>query len=324
MKSINATIKAKLSTSSEVTEELLSNVEVVIAESDTARLGNLGDKRSVRSSNCIYCGSTDQLSDEHVIPYAWGGTLQVYDGSCERCRLITSQFENFALNDGSMAHARKVHGIQSRSRHASAKKHVTVTLVCDGVERTVQLPSSEIPIMLGFPWFGRPSLITGSDLKQLSIEGLVTTSHGKDVQRFLKAHAASTMRFEESAKHVVALARTLAKIAYGYAWIDGIFDIIEGRDDLMNAFMGQPDNIGTFVGTKPPPFERYPGCQFRLEYKLWLPQLLLYLEVQPFADTPAPIYEVVLGRCANIRAWRKVRTRIASGFQSRLTSATKT
>lgn len=193
---------------------------VDIVDQTTMVLGNLADKRSVRAGACIYCESAERLSNEHVIPYAWGGNLQIFDGSCEPCRQITSQFENFASNDGAMAHVRKERGIQSRSRHANASKEVAVTLVRKGVEQVELFQASEVPLILGFPWLGRPGKLVDTESDGLTLEGWVTTSYGTEVERFLFAHGANEMRVEESAKRPVAFARTLAKIAYGYAWID--------------------------------------------------------------------------------------------------------
>lgn len=74
--------------------------------------------------------------------------------------------------------------------------------------------------------------------------------------------------------------------------------------------MRQPERLGAFLGTKPSPYERYSGCQLRIEYKLAMPRQLVYLEVQMFADTAAPIYEVVLGRVGTMREWRNLRQNI--------------
>jgi hypothetical protein len=296
----------------EVTTNADAALDVVVKE--TAQLGNLATKHSMRAEACIYCGSNDQLSNEHVIPYGWGGNLQIFDGSCERCRKITSQFENFSLNDGSMAHVRKERGIQSRSRDASANESMKVTLVREGVEHVETFPSSELPLILGFPWLERPGKLVDRESAGLPLMGWVTTSYGDDLQRFLSAQQATEMRVEESSKRPVAFARTLAKIAYGYAWMDGAFDVIHDGAELAQAFMQEPDRIGGFVGTKPLPFEHYPSCQFRLEYKLSVPKFLVYMEVQPFADTSAPTYEVVLGHCTSARAFRQIRRRSASTF----------
>lgn len=298
----------------EVTTNTDASVDVV--HQDGALLGNLSDKHSVRADACIYCGSKDQLSNEHVIPYAWGGSLQVFDGSCERCRRITSKFEGFATNDGSMAYVRKERGIQSRSGHARANEEIKVTLVRQGIEHVETFRSSEVPLLLGFPWLGRLGKFVDRGSKGLSIEGWITTSYGDDVERFLSAQQATEMRVAESSKRPVEFARTLAKIAYCYAWIDGVFDIVQGGGELIQVFMHEPDRIGAFVGMKPPPFECYSGCQFRLAYKLSMPGFLVYLEVQPFADTSAPTYEVALGRCESVRAFRRIRSRSAQGFTS--------
>lgn len=83
-------------------------------------LRSMADLPSLHANECIYCSSKDDLSSEHVVPYAWGGVLQIHRGSCEKCRRITQGFENFALNDGAMPYVRKALGLQSRSGHKSA------------------------------------------------------------------------------------------------------------------------------------------------------------------------------------------------------------
>lgn len=42
---------------------------------------------------CIYCGAKDNLSDEHIIPFALGGNLILQKSSCPDCAKITSDFE---------------------------------------------------------------------------------------------------------------------------------------------------------------------------------------------------------------------------------------
>jgi hypothetical protein len=81
---------------------------------------------------------------------------------------------------------------------------------------------------------------------------------------------------------------------------------------LVDAFMHQPERLGAFVGTKPSPYERFAGYQFRIEYKLAMPRQLVYLEVQMFAEAATPTYEVVLGRVESMRAWRTLRQRFCS------------
>src|ERR1700674_474582 len=49
---------------------------------------------------CIYCGSTENLTDEHVLPLALGGTDLLRDGSCLSCNAATAEIERRVRNAG--------------------------------------------------------------------------------------------------------------------------------------------------------------------------------------------------------------------------------
>jgi len=141
----------------------------------------------------------------------------------------------------------------------------------------------------------------------LDLEGVAAAAFGADLSTFMEGQSAAGAVQRESSKRVMAFARTVAKIAYGWAWRDGVIEWLGGADGLVDAFMRHPECLGAFLGTKPSPYERYSGVQLRVEYKLSMPRQLVYLEVQMFADTAAPIYEVVLGRVDTMREWRNIR-----------------
>ena len=45
---------------------------------------------------CIYCGATDELTDEHIIPFSLGGVLILDKASCngtKGCNKKTHKFE---------------------------------------------------------------------------------------------------------------------------------------------------------------------------------------------------------------------------------------
>ena len=262
---------------------------------------------SMHAETCIYCSSADQLSSEHVVPFAWGGTVQIHRGSCEECRRITSQFENFALNDGAMAHVRRALGYPSRSGHKSALQALGVSLIGEDGQEIELVDDVAPPVVLGFPLFVRPGLLVDDgERTDLRMEGVAAAAFGADVESFLQKYPGSRVIQREDKKRAMALARTLAKIAYGWAWRDGALERLSGTDELVNAFMKQPEHMGAFVGTKPPPYERYQGCNLRLEYKLSMPSQLVYMEVQLFADAGTPTYEVVLGHVESMREWRRI------------------
>lgn len=166
----------------------------------------------------------------------------------------------------------------------------------------------EPPVILGFPLFVRPGLLTGDGTRvELGLEGMAAAAFGADLASFLPRQSAVSATQKESSKRIMVFARTIAKIAYGWAWRDGVIERLGGAAGLVEAFMRKPECLGAFVGTKPSPYERFAGCQLRIEYKLAMPRQLVYLEVQMFAEAAAPTYEVVLGRVESLRAWRTLR-----------------
>lgn len=291
-------------------EEVIRTVfeDIQIVDGNTEGLSSMAELASRHAQSCIYCGSTDQLSSEHVVPYAWGGTVQVHNGSCEVCRLITSEFENYALNDGAMAHVRKAIGLPSRSNHRSVKGPIDMAIEGQDGRALMIEAGTDTPAILGLPLFVRPGLLSGDGTRvSLDLEGLVAAAFGADLSTFMEGHSAAGAVQRESAKRVMAFAQTIAKIAYGWAWRDGVIERLGAAGGLVDAFMRYPERLGAFLGTKPPPYERYSGYKLRIEYKLLMPRQLVYLEVQMFADAAAPIYEVVLGRVDTMREWRNLR-----------------
>lgn len=291
-------------------EEVIRTVSEDVQIVDGSNDGHISmaELASRHAQSCIYCGSTDQLSSEHIVPYAWGGTIQVHNGSCEVCRLVTSAFENYALNDGAMAYVRKAIGLPSRSNHKSIKGLIDIGMEGRDGEAVTIHADTDRPVILGFPLFARPGLLSGDGTRvTLDMKGLAAAAFGADLSTFMEGQSAAGAVQREGSKRVMAFARTVAKIAYGWAWRDGVLERLGGASGLVDAFMRHPDILGAFLGTKPSPYERYSGIQLRVEYKLSMPRRLVYLEVQMFADAAAPIYEVVLGRVGTMREWRNLR-----------------
>lgn len=270
---------------------------------------DLSKRHSVAAGQCIYCGSLDQLSNEHIIPRAWGGVQQILRGSCEACRKLTSDFETKVLRQENMALVRQHVGIRSRSRHASAQHEVELTVIRDGAETVESLPAADAPLLLGFPWFSPPALLREEASSSLVAEGWFTARFGADPLELCRSLGATSIRLEERRIRPVAFAQVIAKIAYAHAWQDNVIELLNGPSELVEIFMHRPDEIGMRVGMKPQPIEHYPGLFFRLSYALDASTLSVVLEVQPFANLPAPIYLVVLGTVSSLRHWREVKKR---------------
>src|ERR1700685_364397 len=60
-------------------------------------LPNQEPRRYKPVGSCIYCGSHERLSDEHIIPYGMGGRWILPESSCTGCAAITGAFEGDVL-----------------------------------------------------------------------------------------------------------------------------------------------------------------------------------------------------------------------------------
>jgi len=285
----------------------------LVAAGDASLFASLASVPSVTADECVYCGDKGHRTKEHVIPNGWSGPLIIYEGSCDACQFKTQNFERAALRQGAMARVRMVRGTKSYSKHRGVPKAIDVTFVKDGQPVIETIATTSVPLVLGFPLFSLPSLLSGGDQKQLNLIGTATTIFGPDPDQFLKEHGATKMIAKEEHVNPTPFARTMAKIAYCFAWVDGVLEFVDGHTDLVHAFMDEPDLLGTFVGTKPAPFQQFQGRGFRVQY---LADDLRFpiMEVQPFSDTPAPTYLVALGTYRGIRARRQFRARLSERY----------
>lgn len=285
----------------------------LVVSGDASLFASLASVPSVTADACVYCGDKGHRTKEHVIPYGWSGPLIIYKGSCKPCQLKTQNFERAALRQGAMARVRMLRATKSYSKHRGVPSAINVPFVKDGQPVIETIATTSVPLVLGFPLFSLPSLLSGADQKQLDLTGTATTVFGPDLKQFLKEHGATEMSAQEDWVNPTEFARTIAKIAYCYAWVDGVLEFVDGHTDLVHAFMDEPELLGTFVGTKSAPFQQFKDMEFRIQY---LADDLRFpiMEVQPFSDTPAPTYLVVLGTYHGVRARRRFRARLSERY----------
>lgn len=77
---------------------------------------------------CLFCGTEEDLTDEHVIPAALGGDDVVSRGSCSSCNgLFSQQFEAGFIN--ALKHVCHVLGVENRTGEVPS---ISATTVIDG------------------------------------------------------------------------------------------------------------------------------------------------------------------------------------------------
>jgi len=252
---------------------------------------------------CIYCGSTTQLSDEHVLPYGLGGKLVLKRASCRSCAKVTAALEQRLLR-GHWWPYRQILGIKTRS--ASYPKYRPVSLIsATGEKRPAKVLSEDYPIVL-FLDFDPPSILSGETgpgapfakamfLKQVGMAPSRVLDEGvmRSLMPWEKIEYPTD--FESS-----DLLRFVAKVAHGYAIHEHGLSVCANYY-LPQVVLGTGDGSLTHVGgcsseiLKPKlPSTELHGLLDRKQNGRLIVNLQLFRDA---GDLP-PIYEAVVGEIA--------------------------
>jgi hypothetical protein len=164
---------------------------------------------------CIYCGSNESLSDEHVIPLSLGGNYILDKASCSTCAGITSAFEG-RLARGFMRDARVVGRYPTR-RPKERPKSLPLKVRGADTAEVLNLAPAEHPGFLHLPILAPAGRLHGRGYARgVTVSGSETIVFGKDPLAVAKDLNASQM---ESTVNwdVTSFARLLAKVAYASA-----------------------------------------------------------------------------------------------------------
>jgi len=109
----------------------------------------IGDVR-----RCIYCGSSDSLQKEHVIPLALQGHFVLDHASCRRCAVITGRMEQEMLRGWFLAPRTT---LQLKTRRPKERPTALPGIVRRaGVDEEAMVPIDAYPSALIFPLFAPP------------------------------------------------------------------------------------------------------------------------------------------------------------------------
>ena len=118
-------------------------------------------KRYEAANACIYCGATENLHDEHIIPFALGGKWIFPNASCAECGKKTSAFEGVCARTmfGPM---RMLFNVQTRrKRERPGKLPLRVKRARGGPWTTIDVPRAQYPFLYLLPYLGNPTVLTG-------------------------------------------------------------------------------------------------------------------------------------------------------------------
>lgn len=240
-----------------------------------------------RVGQCIYCGALDDLTDEHIIPFALGGRDELHEASCRVCANLTSAVELRIARSQAMWPLRRALELRSRSKKSQPSSFPV--RVADGSDRPeVEIAIARYPLLVPFFVFSPPS---GEVATGKPAEGRVLIWQ----PRPLTASPAVEISISFSAADV---ARMLAKIALGYALVGRqpedfaevfVRDLILRGDARASAWVGGwPD---------PPLFaEQRMHSARAIVDRAGFVRVVLQLFRVPSALSQTPVYQVIVGK----------------------------
>jgi hypothetical protein len=165
--------------------------------------------------SCIYCGSRENLSDEHVVPFGLGGNAILPAASCSVCSAITSSFEGKVLR-GFMRDARTAGRFPTR-RPKERPPTLPLTVKRGDRLESIALPSAESPGFLHLPRLQAAAFLTGRPpVNGINICGSETLAFGKPPDKVASDLGTKTIQTTVNID-VPAFVRLLAKIGYSFA-----------------------------------------------------------------------------------------------------------
>lgn len=240
---------------------------------------------------CIYCGNTENLGNEHIIPYGLNGQWILPKASCNKCAKITAEFEKDVLR-GLFFEARTSLGLKTRNKeHKSSLLPLIVKK--DGKEQVLLLPPNEHFTTVCFLEYPLPAYIDGRsyekgvDVRALSLISL------REPDGAVKKHEISEVKFKLYLNKVDSFARLIAKIAYGFIVAQFGLDSME-ESFLPKIITGEDEQICKYVGTCTDKIMRAENTIHNIMMNVNEKREIM-VRIKLFSFTDAPEYLVVVG-----------------------------
>ncbi len=196
---------------------------------------------------CIYCGSIEDLSDEHIVPYSLNGRWILPKASCSTCAAITSKFER-EVTRNLLASTRTFHKFKTRREKNRPVSFPVKLIKQDSSELSVNLPIEEYGAVTLFPIYELPTHLSGNHVQGILYRGnALNRNGGVELTALGKRYGASAINFPITFSPV-DFARLIAKIAYGFGVAHYDKQFIRNAY-VVPAILNEPNQISRWVGT---------------------------------------------------------------------------
>lgn len=243
---------------------------------------------------CIYCGATDDLNDEHIIPFGLGGNLVLPRSTCANCSKVTSRFERTVLR-GPLRPVRLFRGIQSRRKHRDAPTLLPLKVRYQDDWELIKLPHDEYPLILHFFVYDVPGYLDPENYRHsVRVRGQLTYSFGLRPEQVLARLGAKEIQISQTYVPT-EFAKMTTKVAFSMAVAIGVLDLSRGRPEIIKSILGHTDDIGRWVGTITEPRQWIANVLHHVGIERDHDNGVLTGRVQYFTDSGTPVYGVILG-----------------------------
>ena len=249
-------------------------------------------------NQCMYCGQRDiELTREHIIPYALGGTLVLPASSCKKHAKMTSQVERLI--------ARTMYGIHRADTGAPSRRKKELKKLLDqkvemevttrkGEKKKIKVPLKEQPRSNITIDFDPPGLLCGrkeDEPGKVSMHALQPSKLER--QKFHDKYKVSKFSFRSPTADYWGFMRGLAKIAHSYAVAEVGMEAFTPY--LVPFILGEKINGTHFVGCFSPAQAQSPEpLTMRRETINASEQLVVEISLHFFSKLPK--YQVVVGK----------------------------
>lgn len=248
---------------------------------------------------CMYCGATDNLTKEHILPYglSFDKTIVFPKSSCKTCAEITGKFEGKVLR-GPLREVRAIKKLKSRSKFLNFFDRQNVNFNIDGEIKTFKLSLEDRPVILCYPTFEMPAHMLRKDVDGINVKGIAVIDYGNEKYKTImkklygdKAKEVSLVPDSQTYDYY-SFARLIAKIAYGFAVAKGELKPLEKIPIIVDYILGKTKNIGRFVGTFTDPLHKEAGLLHKVAIQRRNGMLIGLVKL--FANSQSPEYGVIL------------------------------
>ena len=248
-----------------------------------------------RSSICIFCGSKQELTDEHVVPYSIAGPWVYRKATCRVCQDKFKPFESRILKRF-LGPMRDKLEAPSRTPKTQPPSHTITLGFADGSTKDVTGNMNDIPVVISFPEIGPAGIgIPDANPEQVRIIGVSTALLDTSAaEKLVKQHGATEIKGELQVVPSDWL-RLIGKVGYAFACAQyGAENVLESP--IVPALLGISNDIGQWVGSLTP--EESPPVPAGMVHhvQLKINDTTVLAMVRLFAQWNGPAYVVVCGR----------------------------